>query len=221
MPTIKFDGGLMPNFQYYLQNESILDLIKMNLGNGFGRLGMILKEGRIFKVFGIFLIGLWTGRQILNADLLTQKPFLKKVFWIGLLIGLPFNLIRGYLQFYGDKNTLNEFLHVLTYALGTVPLALSIAASIALLCVKDNRFLMLFSSVGKTALTCYLVHTLAGIIIFYGFGFNLTGKYGFTLVMLIAIAVFSAQIIISRVWLKYFKFGPMEWVWRKLVYGLR
>ncbi len=210
---------MMPNFQYYLQNENILDLIKMNLGNGFGRFGMILEEGRIFKVFGIFLIGLWTGRQILNGDLLTRKPLLKKVFWVGLLVGLPFNLIRGYLQFYADKNTLNEFLHVLCYALGTVPLALSISAGIALLCLKGNRFLKLFSSVGKTALTCYLVHTLAGMVIFYGFGFQLAGKYGFTIVMIIATLIFLGQVIISRIWLKYFRYGPMEWVWRKLVYG--
>ncbi|RRO24349.1 DUF418 domain-containing protein [Flavobacteriaceae bacterium 14752] len=220
MPTIKFDGGMMPNFQFYLQNENILNLIKMNLGNGFGRFGMILEEGRFFKVFGIFLIGLWTGRRILNGNLLTQKPFLKKVFWIGLLIGLPFNLTRGYLQFYADKNTLNEFLHVLCYALGTVPLALSIAAGIALLCLKGNRFLKLFTSVGKTALTCYLVHTLAGIVIFYGFGFELAGKYGYTIVMLIAAMIFLGQVIISSIWLKYFRYGPMEWVWRKLVYRL-
>ncbi len=219
MPTIEFNGGLMPNFRYYLQNENILDLIKMNLGNGFGRFGMILEEGRIFKVFGIFLIGLWTGRQILNGDLLTKKPFLKKVFWIGLLFGLPFNLIRGYLQFYADKNSLNEFMHVFCYALGTVPLALSIAAGIALLCLKGNTVLKLFTSVGKTALTCYLVHTLAGIAIFYGFGFELTGKYGYTIVMLIAAMIFLGQVIISSIWLRYFKYGPMEWLWRKLVYG--
>lgn len=216
---IEMNGVKRPNFQAYLFNENILDFFKMNLGNGFVRIGMILEEGRIFKVFGIFLIGLWTGRRILNGNLLTQKPFLKKVFWIGLLIGLPFNLTRGYLEFYAEQNTLNEFLHVLCYALGTVPLALSIAASIALLCINGSRFLRLFSSVGKTALTCYLVHTLASVIIFYGFGFQLAGKYGFTIVMIIATLIFLGQVIISRIWLRYFRFGPLEWLWRKLVYN--
>jgi uncharacterized protein len=115
----------------------------------------------------------------------------------------------------------NKFMHTTCYALGTVPLALSIAASIALFCINGSAFLRLFTSVGKTALTCYLVHTLAGIIIFYGFGFQLTGKYGFTIVMIIAVVVFVAQVAISRIWLKYFRFGPMEWVWRKLVDGFR
>lgn len=218
MPLVEMNGSLRPDLKAYLLNENIMDFFKMSLGNGFIRIGMILQEGRIFKVFGIFLIGLWAGRQILNGNLLTRKPFLKKVFWIGLLVGLPFNLIRGYLEFYADPSTLNEFLHILYYALGTVPLALSIAAGIALLCINGNKFLSIFSSVGKTALTCYLIHTIASVIIFYGFGFGLTGKFGFTIVMLIAVLVFLGQIVVSRIWLRDFKYGPMEWIWRQLTY---
>jgi uncharacterized protein len=221
MPMIEVNGNRTPNFQAYLLNENILDFFKMNLGNAFFRIGAILLEGRIFKVFGIFLIGIWAGRKILNGNLLTDKPFLKKVFWIGLVFGLPFNLMRGYLEFYAVDDMSTKFLHTTCYALGTIPLALSIAAGIALICINGNRFLRLFTSVGKTALTCYLVHTLASIIIFYGFGFNLTGKFGYTIVMLIVIVVFTGQVIISRIWLKYFDFGPMEWVWRKLVYGFK
>ena len=219
MPLVEMNGNSRPNLQAYLLNENVLDFFKMNLGNGFVRIGMILEEGRIFKVFGIFLIGIWSGRKILNGNLLTNIPFLKKVFWTGLIIGLPLNLSRGYLEFYADKNDINDFLHVLCYALGTVPFALCIAASIALFCINGNSFLKLFSSVGKTALTCYLVHTLVAVVLFYGFGFQLAGKYGYTIVMIIATIVFLGQVIISRIWLKYFKFGPMEWLWRKLVYG--
>jgi len=219
MPLVEIDGALRGDFRAYLLNENILDFFKMNLGNTFVRIGMILLEGRIFKVFGIFLIGIWAGRKILNGNLLTNKPFLKKIFWIGLIFGLPFNLMRSYLEFYAEDVVTTKFLHSTCYALGTVPVALSIAASLALFCVNGSSFLRLFASVGKTALTCYLVHTLAGIIIFYGFGFQLAGKYGFTIVMIIAVIVFTGQVIISRIWLKYFKFGPVEWVWRKLVYG--
>ncbi|MCB0675020.1 MAG: DUF418 domain-containing protein, partial [Saprospiraceae bacterium] len=56
--------------------------------------------------------------------------------------------------------------------------------------------------------------------IFYGFGFNLTGKFGFTYVMMIGLGVYIVQIIFSKTWLRYFKYGPMEWLWRKLTYGI-
>ena len=221
MPIAEFNGQLFPDLQKYLLNTNIGDFFKMNLGNGFVRVGLILQEGRIFKVFGIFLLGIWSGRKILKSDLLNNKKFLLKAFWIGLVIGLPFNILRGYLEFYAEKSDINEFFHVLSYALGTVPFAICIAASIALLCLKDFKFLNLFSSVGKTALTCYLFHTILSIIVFYGFGFNQTGKYGFTIVMGIAVLIFSLQVIISRIWLKYFRYGPMEWMWRKLTYGIK
>lgn len=219
LPLTEMNGQSMPDFKAYLVNESVIDFFKMNLANGFVRIGMILEEGRIFKVFGIFLIGIWTGRQILNGNLLTHKPFLKKVFWMGLLIGLPFNLVRGYLEFFGEASTLTKFLHILSYALGTVPLALSYAAGIALLCQKDVGFVGIFKPVGKMALTCYLSQSLLSILIFYGFGFNLTGKYGHTLVLLIAILVFSLQVLFCKWWLQRHKQGPMEWLWRGLVYS--
>uniref|UniRef100_UPI00404968DE DUF418 domain-containing protein n=1 Tax=Gelidibacter sp. TaxID=2018083 RepID=UPI00404968DE len=219
MPVIEINGQLTPNIQAYLLNTSVIDFFKMNLGDGFIRIGMILEEGRIFKVFGIFLIGIWTGRKLLNGNLLDNVAFLKKVLIIGLIIGLPFNIMRGYLEFYADRNALNKALHVLSYALGTVPLALAYAAGIALLCKKGFSFLNIFKPVGKMALTCYLSHSFISIIIFYGFGFNLTGKYGYSVIMLMAIAIFAVQVVICKLWLKHYKQGPMEWLWRRLSYS--
>ena len=93
MPVIERNGNTRPDTISFLLNENIPDFFKMTLGNGFIRIGMILDEGRIFKVFGIFLIGLWTGRKILNEGLLDNVTFLKKVFMIGLLVGLPINIV--------------------------------------------------------------------------------------------------------------------------------
>ena len=218
MPVTEMKGMPMPDIQAYLLNDNLPDFFKMSLGEGFIRIGTILEEGRIFKVFGIFLIGLWAGRRILNGNLLENTAFLNKVFIIGLLIGLPINIARGYLQFYVDRTPTTQFLHVLNYAIGTVPLALSYAAGIALLCQKGAGFLNVFKPVGKMALSCYLFHSVISIIIFYGIGFNLTGKYGYTLVMIIAFLIFATQAYFSKVWFKYYKQGPMEWLWRKLVY---
>lgn len=219
MPVLEMDGFSMPDMQAYLLNDGIIDFFKMNLGDGFMRIGGILEEGRIFKVFGVFLIGIWAGRKILNGNLLDNTAFLKKVFIIGLLIGLPINIARGYLEFYVERTTTTQFLHVLNYALGTVPLALSYAAGIALICHKGAGVLNVFKPVGKMALSCYLFHSVISIIIFYGIGFNLVGKYGYTIIMIIAFSIFAVQAYFCKVWFQYFKHGPMEWLWRKLVYG--
>ncbi|MFD2725702.1 DUF418 domain-containing protein [Hyunsoonleella rubra] len=221
MPVTEMDGFLQPDVVQFLLNQNVVDFFKMNFGNTFIRIGMILEEGRIFKVFGIFLIGLWAGRKILNEGLLDNTKFLKKVFLLGMLIGLPVNLIRGCFEFYAEGGEYDKLFHILAYAVGTVPLALGYAAGIALLVKRKVKLLNWFKPVGKTALSNYLFQTGISIIIFYGFGFNLTGVFGFTYVMLIGAGIFVFQIICSKIWLSYFKYGPMEWVWRKLTYGVR
>ena len=220
MPVIEQEGHLQTDIGAYLVNDNLVDFFKMNLGNGFLRIAMILEEGRIFKVFGIFLLGLWAGRKIMKENLLDNTAFLKKIFLIGTLVGLPINVLRGYIEFYTEPSDAQHLFHTLAYALGTVPLALGYAAGIALLVKKEVKFLNWFKPVGKTALSNYLFQTVISIIIFYGFGFNLTGKFGFTYVMMIGLGVYMVQIIFSKTWLRYFKYGPMEWLWRKLTYGI-
>ena len=219
LPTIEWKGQTYADFQKWSSNESLSDYFKMNIGNSFVRIGAILNDGRIFKVFGIFLIGLWTGRRILNNDLLNDVKFLKKVTLIGISIGLPISVLRTYIEFYAEQNNLWEFLNIFVYAFGTVPLAMGYAALLALIYRNKKKFLNLFAPVGKTALSNYIFQTFIAVTIFYGIGFGFTGKFGYTVIMGIALLIFIIQIICSTWWLQKFKFGPLEWLWRQLTYG--
>jgi uncharacterized protein len=71
------------------------------------------------------------------------------------------------------------------------------------------------------ALTNYLMHSLLGIILFYGIGFGLVGRLGPPGFYAIAVAIFAMQILLSRWWLERFGQGPMERLWRRLTYGSR
>jgi uncharacterized protein len=190
----------------------------MNIGNALIRIASILEEGRIFKVLGIFLIGLWSGRQILNNKLLKNTVFLKKVAAWGICIGLPISLFRAYIHFYGDHSQIWQLIYTISYAFGTVPLALSYAALLALF-YRNIPFLDGFAYVGKMALTNYLLQTAFAIIIFYGVGFDFAGKFGFSVIILIALTIYYIQVLFSKWWLKTHAFGPMEWLWRQLTYG--
>ena len=217
LPIFEFQGFKMTDFRAYLLNENLLDFFKMNIGNSLIRIGSILDEGRIFKVLGIFLIGLWTGRKIIHENLLENISFLKKVAFWGICIGLPISFFRAYIHFYADKSTLWELTYTISYAFGTVPLAMGYAALLALT-YKKIPFLYGFAYVGKMALSNYLMQTILATTLFYGVGFNLAGKLGFTVIICIAIAIYSIQVIGSQIWLKTHKFGPMEWLWRQLTY---
>lgn len=77
------------------------------------------------------------------------------------------------------------------------------------------------SAVGRTAFSNYLLQTLVATSIFYGHGLGLFGSVTRVEQAGIVIAIWVGQIIVSVVWLRYFRFGPMEWLWRRITYGRR
>ncbi|HEY5689536.1 MAG TPA: DUF418 domain-containing protein, partial [Yeosuana sp.] len=74
------------------------------------------------------------------------------------------------------------------------------------------------AAVGKLALTNYLTHSVVTSIIFYGDGFALFGELQRYELYYIVGAIWVVQLIFSPIWLKYFLYGPAEWVWRSLTY---
>ena len=82
-----------------------------------------------------------------------------------------------------------------------------------------RRGLRHLAPVGRMALSNYLAHSLLGIALFYGIGFDIGPRYGMAGVTVAFVLLFAAQIAISRCWLSRFRFGPVEWLWRSLTYG--
>jgi uncharacterized protein len=77
------------------------------------------------------------------------------------------------------------------------------------------------AAVGRMALTNYIMHTLICIPLFCGFGLGLFGRLQRHELYYVVIAIWAFQLIASPVWLRYFQFGPLEWVWRSLTYHHR
>ena len=78
-----------------------------------------------------------------------------------------------------------------------------------------------FAAVGRTALSNYLLQTVICTTIFYGHGLGLYGSVDRTGQLAIVLGVWTVQLIASPLWLRRYRFGPAEWVWRSLTYGKR
>jgi uncharacterized protein len=76
-------------------------------------------------------------------------------------------------------------------------------------------------AVGQMAFTNYLLHTLICITIFYGPGLGLFAQVNRVGQISIVLAIWVAQLLYSPWWLKRFRFGPFEWLWRSLTYWRR
>ena len=75
-----------------------------------------------------------------------------------------------------------------------------------------------FACVGQMAFTNYLLQTVICTTIFYGHGFGLYGKVERTGQILTVFAVWIVLLVLSPIWLRNFRFGPAEWLWRSLTY---
>jgi uncharacterized protein len=74
------------------------------------------------------------------------------------------------------------------------------------------------ANVGQMAFTNYLMQSIICTWFFYGYGFGYYDKLKFHQIYYVVFAVWIFQIIFSAIWLRYFRFGPFEWLWRSLTY---
>lgn len=172
-------------------------------------------------MLGVFLIGTWlvgTGRL---ADPVAHRGFFVKLavggFVLGALgvasslaLGAHFDLVEGF----GEATVAMGLM-----SLGNLPLALGYLAIVVLLASGPLRGPFgLLAPAGRMALTNYLLQSIIGTFIFYGYGLGLWGEIGRSGQVAIVLAVFAAQVVFSHWWLARFRFGPMEWLWRAGTY---
>jgi uncharacterized protein len=107
------------------------------------------------------------------------------------------------------------------YHLWTWSNACVYAAAMALLVSIPawSRRLQPLAAVGRMSLTTYLTQSLISVTLFYHYGFSLYGRVGYDGMLGITMTVFALQMCASVWWLRRFRFGPMEWLWRSAAYG--
>ena len=186
------------------------------------RYSYILDSNRIPKVLGMFLIGFYAGRKMIYANLENYVSIFKLLRRWGLIIGIPSAIACTYFEFFGKHiPDAMGLAHTIFYAISVVPLCLAYVSVICLqwIKMKGNSKWKILAPMGRMALTNYLLQTILGITIYYGIGLGFGGNIGPTIFIPVSLGVYVLQIIYSTWWLKYFNYGPFEWVWRMLTYG--
>ena len=174
-------------------------MVFMFLGMAFFKNGVITGQAPTKIYWGLFIGGLAIG---LTLSYFRLQP----------LIDYVFN------RFDYTKNVSFEF-----YEISRTFRALGIFGLIMLL-YKSGWFKWLFAlmrPVGQMAFTNYLMQSLLVGLFFYGIGFGMYGKLQRHEMYYVVAATWVLQIIWSHIWLRYFRFGPLEWAWRSLTYWKR
>jgi uncharacterized protein len=175
----------------------------------------------LWRTSGLMLIGM----ALFKWEILTAKAS-KKLYWNFLIIGTGIGLVLVFGGWFANFQHNWDFEYSMFRGQhfnywGSLFLSAGYLGGIMLIC-RSGKFSFLtrpLAAVGRMAFTNYIMQTIICIFLFYGYGFGLFGKVDRIWQLLIVVIIYVFQLWISQLWLKHFRFGPLEWLWRSLTYG--
>jgi uncharacterized protein len=169
-----------------------------------------------------FFLGLAAQKNNFFVNILVNKKYIKRIFWINLIISI---LLLTSALLTGDKKYDAFYSHFSTRMVLVLSTMLMIASGICWLFIagKLKRFFESMQVIGKMTLTNYITQNLIGVFLFSGFGlgFGLGQKLYLGYYYFFALLIYILQIYFCKWWLARYYYGPVEWLWRQLSYGKR
>ena len=213
---------LVKSYFETIQNGSIIDVFKTN-----ATYGMLTKIdfqmsffGRFYYTFGYFLIGLWLGKIGVFRDIEAHAKKIKTILlWtiVGLLVSIGLTAVA----FATAPQPLDTSSWQFVFAMNffdwvNISMTTIILCGFLLLYQKEawKKRMSFFAPYGRMALTNYTLQSVIGTFIFFGWGLGYLGQIRSLYLFFLGLIIIVLQTLISKYWLTYFKYGPLEWLWR-------
>ncbi|MCM3240313.1 DUF418 domain-containing protein [Heyndrickxia oleronia] len=179
--------------------------------------------------FPYILLGLAAGQYRIFEKLSEQKRLINKftfVMFLLSIVGLTYQYMQSPLRpFYGmilegtdDLNVIqtNKFLKI---GIMIGPIVSAFYVGLVIILVRVGMIAKLLSPIknlGRMALSNYIMQTtfilLANVVL------HLNNKITYLETLYLCLIILVLQLIYSTIWLRFFKFGPLEWIWRMVTY---
>jgi uncharacterized protein len=173
-------------------------------------------------IWALMLIGMGLFKLgILQGD--RPSAFYTRMALVCYGIGIPVNALSTYGMMASNFDTIATFFWNSPYQLGRVTLALG-HASVLILLVKSGSLRWLtnrLAAVGQMAFSNYISHSIIYALFFYAPGLRMMGQLQRYQLYYIVLGIWVLNLIWSPIWLRYYRFGPLEWCWRSLTYWQR
>lgn len=220
-PETFTDADIQGLYNQYKQGK-LFEIFKFNIY--FYYRMFIVSGGNlhdIIETLGRFLFGYFLLRIKFFHSVETKKSIFKKIALYAAPFMVTYFILRCLLM--------NGTIHANQYILSSL-LSLGVLSTttfyvcvlvIAYISFGMNKFFTSLQAIGRMTLTNYLMVSAFLIILLYGFGFNRLGELPIHTIWLYAFVWLFVEIIFSTYWLKIFRNGPTEWIWRQLTYWKR
>jgi uncharacterized protein len=106
------------------------------------------------------------------------------------------------------------------YDIERLPVALANMALLMILC-KAGALRWLTSrlaAIGQMALSNYILQSVVCTFVFTGYGLGLYGRLERYQLYYVVAGCWATSLAASPIWLRHYRFGPLEWCWRSLTY---
>lgn len=215
LPDLKV-GAMYSEVAEYTKAGNFFDFILGNITLGQkASLLWAVNAGRFFQTAGLILLGLYIGRKRMFDS---SGANLRR--WVGILIvsAVMFAPLHALHSLAADGSGVTP---------KTVGTAFDMWQKLAFTFVLVSSFVLLYQSArfrrltdnlryyGKMSLTNYVSQSIIGAMIFFPFGLYLAPYCGYTVSLLIGIAVFLLQVRFCKWWLRSHRQGPLESIWHK------
>jgi|TARA_B110000259_G_scaffold141822_1_gene159710 uncharacterized protein len=205
--------------EYESRNSGYIDNVIASAPLNLVLQTVVLLISTLWDVLAMMLLGMAFFKWgLLDASRSSRDYWLLVIAGIGL--GLPLNYLEtatyissGFEIYWAGGNRPS-------YDVGRLTLAVGYIGIVMLICKHALMpwFRSALAAVGQLALTNYLSQSLICNFIFMGFGLGLFGDLQRYQAYLVVLGVWIFQIVFSLVWLRLYRFGPAEWLWRSLTY---
>jgi uncharacterized protein len=202
----------------YITGNSIVNTLIGNLTNG--KTAVLIwnwENGRVFQTISLFLFGMLAGRK--SIFIISDK---NKKFWINSLIiasvtFIPLFIVKTHLGNWVLNEAILRPLQTIITSWTNMAFMMVLVSGFVLLFQMRifSKALNVFSPIGQMSLSNYIMQSILGSIIYYGFGFGLYKYTGATHCLIIGFSLAIIQGIFSTRWMKRYKQGPLETLWHK------
>ncbi len=213
-------GTDLLNAEIAQMTGSISEVISKNSSNAVMMETLVFPILFLWRATGLMLIGM----AFYKLDILTAKrsvQFYKKGMVWGWLLGFPLVIFGVWQNFQSAWSyEYSMFFGGQFNYWGSLGVSFGYICAIMLF-VKSDRVAWLqdrLAAVGQMAFTNYIAQSVICIVIFWGWGFGLFGQLDRLSQFFVILGVWIIQLIWSGPWLRSYKFGPLEWLWRTLAY---
>jgi uncharacterized protein len=197
---------------------SLWELVKADVTSGLpANVLWTWEVGRAFHIPGLFLLGMLAARRKVFTEMMTRSW--AKLAACALAAFLAIGWVRGFAEGIGGEVLKGLCLRTLD-AYGDVAMMLLLVSAFVLLwrAGVGQRLFRVLVPYGRMSLTNYMSQAALGTFLYYNYGLGMHRYFGSTLSLVAGFAILCGQIAFSHWWLARHKQGPLETLWRRLIW---